>query len=207
MKLLCHLLNPLKYQAIDPRHPFPTDPFTSQFSHLGLRIDKEWYSSLSFTVGKLIQRHEKLHGQMILLRNGPLFQTMPESHKDGDVMSIFGKLVSQDLETLKEWIEEVSQEIDSRRELKRELVSKLSDGAEKVHSLINEIEHWAPGYKPSVNGRRTNLEKECLSLKKEERVQELNAWRDISILKRQLRELVKEYREALRRRDMVDYEV
>jgi len=132
---------------------------------------------------------------------------MPESHKDDDVMSVFGKLVSRDIETLKEWIEEVCQEIESRRELRHKLVSKLSDGVEKVHSLINEIEHWEPGYKSSVNGRRTNLEVECLSLKKEERLQELNAWRDISILKRQLRELVKEYKEALRRKDMVDYEV
>ena len=132
---------------------------------------------------------------------------MSESHKDDDVMSIFGKLVSQDIGTLKEWIEEVSQEIESRRELRHRLVSKLSDGVEKVQSLINEIEHWEPGYKPSVNGRRTNLEVECLSLKKEERLQELNAWRDISMLKRQLRELLKEYREALRRKDMLGYEV
>ena len=132
---------------------------------------------------------------------------MSEADEDSDVMGMFGRLVSQDIEILKEWIEDVCQEIEARKELKQALVSKLQDGVESVRSLVDEIEHWEPGYKPSVNGRRTNLEKECLALKREERLQELNAWRDISMLKRQLRELVKEYKEALRRKDMVDYEV
>lgn len=129
------------------------------------------------------------------------------SPPDEDAMDTFQRLLSRDVEDVREWIEEVSQEIESRRELRHRLVSKLRDGVEKVQSLINEIEHWAPGYKPSVNGRRTSLEVECLSLKKEERLQELNAWRDISILRRQLRELLKEYREALRRKDVLGYEV
>ena len=132
---------------------------------------------------------------------------MSEADEESDVMGMFGRLVSQDIEALKEWIEEVSQEIETRKELKRELVSKLQDGVESVRSLVDEVEHWEPGYKPSVNGRRTNLEKECLALKREERLQELNAWRDISMLRRQLRELLKEYKEALRRKDLVDYEV
>ena len=121
---------------------------------------------------------------------------MSRSNKDDDIMSTFGKLVSQDVQTLREWVEEVSREIESRRELRLELISSLSDGVEKVQYLINEIEHWEPGYKPSVDGRRTGLERECLSLEREGRLQELNSWRDISMLKRQLRELLKEYREA-----------
>ena len=132
---------------------------------------------------------------------------MSNSDKKEDIMDLFQGILSQDLETLKEWVEEVCQEIESRKELKRELVSKLQDGVESVRSLLDEIERWEPGYKPSVNGRRTNLEKERLALKREERLQELNAWRDISMLRRQLRELLKEYREALRRKDLVDYEV
>ena len=132
---------------------------------------------------------------------------MHESGKDDDVMITFSKLLTQDVRTLREWIDEVSQEIESRRELKRGLVSKLLKGVEKVQYLIDEIEHWEPGYKPSVDGRRTGLEKEYLALKREERMQELNTWRDVSILKRQLRELLKEYREALRRKDVAGYEV
>ena len=127
--------------------------------------------------------------------------------EDSDVMDTFRRLVSQDTDGLREWIEEISQEIESRRELRQKLVSKLEDGMENVRALIDDIHHWEPGYKPSVNGRRTNLERECLALRREERLQELNAWRDISALKRQLRELLKEYKEAIRRKDMLDYEV
>ena len=132
---------------------------------------------------------------------------MSEPDRDDDAMSAFTQLLSQDIETLREWIEEVIQEIESRRKLRHDLISKLSDGVEKVQYLIDKIGHWEPGYKPSVDGRRTGLEVECLALRKEERLQELNAWRDISMLKRQLRELLKEYREALRRKDVLDYEV
>ncbi len=132
---------------------------------------------------------------------------MSETGRDDDVVGAFSKLVSQDVRMLREWIEEVSHEIESRRELRCGLVSKLKDGARQVQSLIDEIEHWEPGYRPSVNGRRTGLDREYLALKREERLQELNAWKDVSILKRQLRELLKEYSEALRRRDMLDYEV
>jgi hypothetical protein len=132
---------------------------------------------------------------------------MRESDKDEDAMSAFSRLVSRDAQTLREWVEEVSGEIESRRRLRRELISRLSDGVQGVQSLIDEIEHWTPGYKPSVDGRRTGLEREYLNLRREERLQELNAWRDISILKRQLRELLREYREALGRKDMIDYEV
>ena len=132
---------------------------------------------------------------------------MAGSERHDDVMSTLSKLMSQDVQTLKQWMDEVSREIESRKELKLELVSRLRDSVDEVQSLIDGIEHWEPGYRPSVDGRRTGLEKEFLSLGREERLQELNAWRDISILKRQLRELLKEYMEALRRRDMLDYEV
>ena len=127
--------------------------------------------------------------------------------KDSDVMDTFRRLVSQDTDGLREWIDQVSQEIESREQLKHKLISKVRNGVENARSLVDEIQHWEPGYKPSVNGRRTNLEKECLALRREERLQELNAWRDVSVLKRQLRELLKEYKEAIRRKDMLDYEV
>jgi hypothetical protein len=132
---------------------------------------------------------------------------MRESEKKEDAMSAFSRLVSQDVRTLREWVEEVSGEIEARRELRRRLTRKLRDGVGKVQSLIDEIEHWEPGYRPSVDGRRTGLEREYLSLRREERLQELNAWRDISILKRQLRELLREYREALGRKDVIDNDV
>ena len=132
---------------------------------------------------------------------------MSETDKDCDDMDALQKLLSQDIQTLREWIEEVSQEIDSRKVLKHELMSRLLASVEDVQSLVYDISHWEPGYRPSVDGRRTGLEKECLALKREERLQEFNAWRDISILKRQLRELLKEYREALRRMDVIGYQV
>ena len=128
----------------------------------------------------------------------------PATRKEKDVMSTFSELVSQDVQTLREWVEEVSREIEARGELRLKLVSNLRDGVGKVQSLIDGIEHWEPGYRSSIDGRRTGLEKEYLNLKREERLQELNAWRDISMLKRQLRELLKEYREALGRKDIID---
>jgi hypothetical protein len=132
---------------------------------------------------------------------------MSESERDDDPINRFTRFLSHDVQALREWMEEVSQEIESRRKLRHDSISKLSDGVEKVQYLIDRIEHWEPGYKPSVDTRKTGLEKEYLSLKREERIQELNAWRDISVLKRQLRELLREYREAVGRKDMLDGEV
>jgi hypothetical protein len=69
---------------------------------------------------------------------------MPAPDRDNDAMSAFTRLLSQDIGTLREWVAEVIQEIESRKELRRELASKLEDGMEKVQLLIDEIDHWKP---------------------------------------------------------------
>lgn len=66
------------------------------------------------------------------------------SERDDDLIDRFTRFLSQGVQTLREWIEEVSQEIESRRKPRCELISRPPDGVEKVQYLINEILHWEP---------------------------------------------------------------
>lgn len=130
--------------------------------------------------------------------------------KDRELRRLIGILFS-DEELLRQCIEEVSKDIKSREELARKLLTKIEKNKTKVEPLLDEANTRAPGYKPSINGRRTNLEKMLLDLKKEERLQLLNLFRNKTLLKKELRELLLKYNETSKFKDILkkmgdDYE-
>lgn len=123
--------------------------------------------------------------------------------KDRELRRLMAILFS-DEELLKECIEDVSEDIKSREELARKLLANVEKNKKKVEPLLDEAKTWAPGYKPSINGRRTNLERMLLDLKREERLQLLNLFRNKTLLKKELRDLLLKYKEASRLKELLE---
>ena len=111
---------------------------------------------------------------------------------------IFKDLQSEKIVSIKEMIEDIQNLIVERENLHTEI---LGD-AEKVKTSINNF----------ISAAGTTEIKEQLVLRQKEveidevKIQEkLNKWRDIALLKRELRERVKEFQERESRADMLDH--
>lgn len=114
------------------------------------------------------------------------------------------KLIEDETTLLKQWISEIEEDIKKRKELRDSGVSSLKGSLEEIEEKLERIEHWEPGYKPSVNHMRMGLEKEKNLLKKEEKFQKISAWSEIEKLKKELRIILKEYEKAKRKEDIID---
>ena len=115
-----------------------------------------------------------------------------------DVEELFKNRQEDMIGLLKEGIADIQQLIASREELHNELVSNL-----------DKIELFIDNSMPKVDsGNDADLIKELLKKKieaQEIKLQEkLNFWRDVSSLKKELREHMKEYRDMESKTSMID---
>jgi hypothetical protein len=98
------------------------------------------------------------------------------------------------LAILKEAIEEIDSEIDVRKELSKSFQFGLKDARDWLTKSLREFEQWQFGYKPSVDFRRTALERELLGVYREARTERQRAFTDIVALKKERRKLLMEYK-------------
>ena len=106
---------------------------------------------------------------------------------------VLGTTLSQRKKLLKERIEELITDIHKREKLEEEMLEKAEIENTSLKFLLGQVRTWSLGNYPSVDMRRTNLEREILALKKAGWDERLRCWRDLVMLKKELREALEEY--------------
>jgi hypothetical protein len=106
---------------------------------------------------------------------------------------VLGATLSQRKKLLKERIEELIADINKREKLEEQMLEKADVESIDLEFLLDGVKQFSPGSYPSVDTRRTSLEREVLALKKAGWDERLRCWRDIVTLKKDLREALEEY--------------
>jgi hypothetical protein len=129
--------------------------------------------------------------------SGPGFGLFPErdrtSSKRSEPSPVLGATLSQRKKLLKERIEELIADIRKREKLEDQMLEKAEVESTDLQFLLGQVRTWSLGNYPSVDMRRTNLEREILALKKAGWDERLRCWRDLVMLKKELREALEEY--------------
>jgi hypothetical protein len=123
---------------------------------------------------------------------GPLFR-QGDSDRQSSVSPALGATLSQRKKLLKERIEELVADIGKREGLEEQMLEKAELETSGLEFLLGQVKTWSLGSYPSVDMRRTNLEREILTLKKEGWDERLRCWKDVVALKKDLREVLEEY--------------
>jgi hypothetical protein len=106
---------------------------------------------------------------------------------------VLGATLTQRRKLLKERIEELIADIRKREKLEGQMLEKVDVENAGLEFLLGQVRTWSLGNYPSVDMRRTNLEREIIALKKAGWDERLRCWRDLVMLKKELREALEEY--------------
>ena len=125
------------------------------------------------------------------------FRLFPERDSSGSEhpspSPVLGATLSQRKKLLKERIEELIADIHKREKLEGQMLEKADVEGAGLEFLLGQVRTWSLGNYPSIDMRRTNLEREILALKKAGWDEQLRCWRDLVMLKKELREALEEY--------------
>lgn len=125
------------------------------------------------------------------------FRLFPERDSSGSEhpspSPVLGATLSQRKKLLKERLEELIADIHKREKLEGQMLEKADVEGAGLEFLLGQVRTWSLGNYPSVDMRRTNLEREILALKKAGWDEQLRCWRDLVMLKKELREALEEY--------------
>ncbi len=124
----------------------------------------------------------------------PLFAGQDKINNDRPKPSpALGATLSQRKELLKQRLEELTADIHKREKLEQQMLEKADIETTGLEHLLGNVKNFSPGNYPSVDGRRTNLEREIITLKKAGWDERLRCWRDLVAMKKELREALEEY--------------
>lgn len=118
-----------------------------------------------------------------------------ERDRAGDLPGL-GFALSERLDLLKARIDTLLREAAKRRKLHRFVQKAVKGELRELDHLLRDVKVWSLGVSPSVDGRRTNLEREAISLKKTAWEERLRHWRDLVWLEKELQEALERYRLA-----------
>ena len=99
--------------------------------------------------------------------------------------------IEDKLAFLLECICEVESQLKQRHAKKADFLNQIDEKLCEVQTNIYALEQCNPDI---ANRQKSTLEKEIQILEKEKRQHEIECWRDISTLQRELRELKRQYR-------------
>ncbi|MBR9676932.1 hypothetical protein GOV04_02230 [Candidatus Woesearchaeota archaeon] len=100
--------------------------------------------------------------------------------------------------TLKELIGEINTLVSERQHLSKTLLDEI----EKISMAVNSVLVNARAVQPTPE--HLKLEQKKIELEELKLQEKLNCWRDIALLKRELREASKEFRGAESRSQLID---
>jgi hypothetical protein len=107
------------------------------------------------------------------------------------------------IEVIRQAIVETISEMKSRGKLNQLFILGIDSKITNLLHDLEELKHWSLGNNPSIESRRIHLEKEILQLEKEKRINNLHCWRDLLLLKKDLREALQEYKSLMRFREIL----
>jgi len=104
--------------------------------------------------------------------------------------------LSERIGLLQERIDTPRKQTAKRRKLHRSVQKAVKGELRELEHLLREVKVWSLGVSPSVDGRRTNLEREAIGLKKTSWEERLRHWRDLVWLEKELQEVLERYKLA-----------
>ena len=150
---------------------------------------------------------------MITLANGAYYERRNEeglvrephslSSPQGNTSDLYAQFFQNKLASFRGQIEEIDIELEARQSIHRHLVKEIDYQVLSASIFLDQIKHWAIGYKVGVDMERNFWEKRIADLTKEKRMELLRLWRDSSSLKEDRRELLREHEELLKRRNLL----
>ncbi|MBU0515439.1 MAG: hypothetical protein KJ621_11760 [Proteobacteria bacterium] len=118
----------------------------------------------------------------------------PPEEDGSDIGQALSGTFEERLAILREAIEEIDLEIGLRVGMSRAFKGALQGESNWIGFKLRQFDRWHWGDKPSVDFRRTALERELLSIYREMRSQSQRAFTDIAGLKKERRKLLMEYK-------------
>jgi hypothetical protein len=80
--------------------------------------------------------------------------------------------------------------IDERKKLKEQNLYQIAQGECEVLTRMHRLDDWLEGINPGVDKRRSGLEKDLLDFGRQKRTEEVSAWKDVLMLKKDLGKLL-----------------
>lgn len=133
-----------------------------------------------------------------LLRDEAREEGEPVAGFDGDdeARPILSSTLLERLDVLRERIESLQHQLAERGDLHQAFQDAIRAELEELDHLLGHVKVWSLGVSPSVDSRRTNLEREAIALKKTGWEETLRHWRDIAWMEKELQDAVERYKLA-----------
>ena len=121
----------------------------------------------------------------------------PDYHglKDSETKDFIDELAETGMVSLKEAIEEITEQIKFRESLHKEMLHNL----EELKSSINNMAAAIASHDPKVEAE---FKKKLIEAEEMKIQEKLNCFRDIAMLKKELREWIREFRDKEKRADL-----
>ncbi len=116
------------------------------------------------------------------------------SAEERETSRLFSGTLEERIALLAERIKTLHQEVARRRSLHRAVQGAIRLELNELGHLLRDVKIWSLGVNPSVDSRRTNLEREAVALKKASWEEKLRHWRDIVWLEKELQEAIEKYK-------------
>lgn len=116
-----------------------------------------------------------------------------------DVNDLYSEFFQNKLAATRSEIREIEFDLKTRQSIHKELITEIDHQVLSASLFLNQLKHWAIGYRVGVDLERNLWERKIADLLKEKRMEKLRIWRESSSLKERKRELLREYEELFRR--------
>jgi hypothetical protein len=120
-----------------------------------------------------------------------------------DTSDLYAEFFESKLSSLRRQIREIDGDLGRRQVINRELVTEIEHQILSASLFLNQLKHWAIGYRVGVDMERNLWERNIADLTKEKRSERVRLWRDSVRVNEDRRELTKEYEELLKRRHLL----
>ena len=129
-----------------------------------------------------------------------------EDRTSGNNNDLINTFFSDKVAMVRATLENILSQIEERKRIKEKNVVSIRKDMCKCQSYLLEIEALTKllyTHDISMGRRRTNLDGQMFSLKKDLRAEELSYWRDLVFLKKEFMETLKEYQAAKKRKGLL----
>lgn len=95
-------------------------------------------------------------------------------------------------------VAEILREMEERRRLKGAMLLEMEEEIKKADIALTDIEHWGIGYNQGIDLERRAWRDKIFDLRKEMRIETINCFRDVIMLRKELVEFLRQDRSILR---------
>jgi hypothetical protein len=108
------------------------------------------------------------------------------------------------VKSLREKIGHINEEIETRFLLRDKFRQEIEYQISEAAFSLRQFHNFSVGVNIGIDQKRNHLERQLLTLRRDRRNVELRTWQDVISLRKELRGLIDEYKNALRRYRMVE---